>query len=567
METMAKPWPALWTLVIGFFMILVDSTIVSVATPAIQRGLDADINAVVWVTSAYLLAYAVPLLITGRLGDKFGPKYVYLTGLVIFTLASLWCGFAGDINTLIIARVVQGLGASLMTPQTMAVITRIFPATSRGQAMALWGAVAGVATLVGPILGGVLTDGLGWEWIFFVNVPIGVVAFILALKFVPVLKTRDHKFDILGVVLSAIALFCIVFGIQEGETYNWGTITGIISVWGLIIVGIVFLGLFIAWQFLNKGEPLLPLKVFRDRNFSLANVGITVMGFVITGMVLPFMLFAQDVRSLSPTQAALLLVPMAVFTSALSPVVGRLVDRVHPRILTLFGFLTLSGSLFWESALMTPTVELWMLLFPLGLLGVANAFIWAPLSTTATRNLNPQLAGAGSGVYNTTRQVGAVIGSAAIAALMQSRLTALLPAAAGGGASAGETGALPDVAKAGFATAMSQAMLLPAIVALLGAVAVLFFAKPAARTWGPSSGAAAPASAGEGVAATATATARAAAPASAASGAAGTAAPASAAAGAAAPASAASGAAAPASAAAGAAAPVAASSPPPPATA
>ena len=362
METMAKPWPALWTLVIGFFMILVDSTIVSVATPAIQKGLDADINAVVWVTSAYLLAYAVPLLITGRLGDRFGPKYIYLTGLVIFTLASLWCGFAGDINTLIIARVVQGLGAALMTPQTMAVITRIFPATSRGQAMALWGAVAGIATLVGPILGGVLVDGFGWEWIFFVNVPIGIIAFILALKFVPVLKTHEHKFDILGVVLSAIALFCIVFGIQEGETYNWGTITGIITVWGLIIFGIVMLGVFIVWQMVNKGEPLLPLKVFRDRNFSLANVAITVMGFVITGMVLPFMLYAQDVRGLTPTEAALMLVPMAVFTGGLSPVVGRLVDRVHPRILTLFGFVALSGALFWQASLMTPTVELWQLL-------------------------------------------------------------------------------------------------------------------------------------------------------------------------------------------------------------
>jgi EmrB/QacA subfamily drug resistance transporter len=492
METMAKPWPALWTLVIGFFMILVDSTIVSVATPAIMKGLDADINSVVWVTSAYLLAYAVPLLITGRLGDRFGPKYIYLTGLVIFTLASLWCGFAGDINTLILARVIQGLGASLMTPQTMAVITRIFPATSRGQAMALWGAVAGVATLVGPILGGVLTDGFGWEWIFFVNVPIGVVAFVLALKFVPVLKTHQHKFDIVGVVLSAIALFCIVFGIQEGETYNWGTIAGPISVWGLIIFGVVMLGVFVVWQIVNRGEPLLPLKVFRDRNFSLANIAITVMGFVITGMVLPFMLYAQDVRALSPTQAALLLVPMAVFTTALSPVVGRLVDRVHPRLLTLFGFLSLAGSLFWLSGIMTPSVEIWQLLLPLALLGVANAFIWAPLSTTATRNLNPQLAGAGSGVYNTTRQVGAVIGSAAIAALMQSRLVAELPVAAGSGASAGQSGVLPDALQAGFTTAMSQALMLPAFVALIGAVAVLFFAKPAVRTWGPAAGAPAP---------------------------------------------------------------------------
>ena len=148
-ETVAKPWPALWALVLGFFMILIDTTIVSVANPSIMDGLGTDINSVIWVTSAYLLAYAVPLLITGRLGDRFGPKNLYLLGLVLFTGASAWCGFSGDISTLIAARVVQGLGAALMTPQTMAVITRIFPPERRGAAMGLWGATAGVATLVG----------------------------------------------------------------------------------------------------------------------------------------------------------------------------------------------------------------------------------------------------------------------------------------------------------------------------------------------------------------------------------------------------------------------------------
>src|SRR5690606_32387801 len=164
-----KPWRALWALVLGFFMILVDSTIVSVATPAIMQHFGADVNLVIWVTSAYLLAYAVPLLITGRLGDRVGPKNLYQIGLVVFTAASLWCGLTGTIEQLIIARVLQGLGASMMTPQTMAVITRIFPADQRGRAMALWGAVAGIATLVGPIAGGLLIDGPGWQWIFFVN--------------------------------------------------------------------------------------------------------------------------------------------------------------------------------------------------------------------------------------------------------------------------------------------------------------------------------------------------------------------------------------------------------------
>src|SRR6188472_3552095 len=199
-----SPWPALFSLVIGFFMILVDTTIVSVATPAIINDLDAEVNAVVWVTSAYLLAYAVPVLITGRLGDRYGPKNLYLLGLTVFTLSSLWCGLTGSIEVLIVARVFQGLGAAMITPQTMAIITRIFPSDRRGQAMALWGATAGVATLVGPLVGGVLVDTLGWEWIFFINVPVGVIGFVLAWRLVPRLETHSHQFDWLGVALSGL---------------------------------------------------------------------------------------------------------------------------------------------------------------------------------------------------------------------------------------------------------------------------------------------------------------------------------------------------------------------------
>ena len=252
-----SPWPALWALCVGFFMILVDTTIVSVATPTILADLRTDVDAVVWVTSAYLLAYAVPLLITGRLGDRFGPRRVYLVGLTVFTLASLWCGFTSTIGGLIAARVVQGLGAAVMMPQTMAVITRTFPAESRGRAMSLWGAVAGVATLVGPILGGVLVDGLGWEWIFFVNVPVGVVGLVLAARLVPELPTHVRRFDLPGVVLSAVGMFLLVFGIQEGQSYDWGTIAGPVSVWSLITAGLVVLGVFVVWQARTTREPLL----------------------------------------------------------------------------------------------------------------------------------------------------------------------------------------------------------------------------------------------------------------------------------------------------------------------
>jgi EmrB/QacA subfamily drug resistance transporter len=474
-------------MVIGFFMILVDSTIVSVATPAIMEGLDADVNAVIWVTSAYLLAYAVPLLITGRLGDRVGPKNVYLVGLALFTLASLWCGLTDSIGQLIAARVVQGVGASLMTPQTMAVITRTFPAASRGQAMALWGATAGVAILVGPLLGGLLVDGPGWEWIFFINVPVGLVAFALAMRLVPRLETHSHSFDWVGVALSAVGMFLLVFGIQEGESYDWGTITGIISVPLLIILGLVVLAGFLFWQSRIRREPLVPLRLFRDRNFSISNLAISTVGFSITAMAFPFMLYAQVVRGMTPTQSALLLVPMAVLASAFAPIAGRLTDRLHPRLVTTFGLTATAVALFWLSAVSTPESKVWQLLLPMALMGLGSPFMWAPLAATATRNLPLQSAGAGAGIYNTTRQVGAVLGSAAIAALIESRLAANLPGVPTGGAATHPGAKLPPQLADGFASAMSQAILLPAAVLLVGIVAVLCYQAPSHHRPAPAS--------------------------------------------------------------------------------
>ncbi|MFA6299303.1 MAG: DHA2 family efflux MFS transporter permease subunit [Nocardioides sp.] len=470
------PWPALFALCLGFFMILVDSTIVSVATPAIIKDFDAEVNSVVWVTSAYLLAYAVPVLITGRLGDRYGPKRLYLAGLTVFTLASLVCGLTSTIDGLILARVVQGLGASMMTPQTMAIITRIFPAVRRGKAMALWGATAGVATLVGPILGGLLVDGLGWEWIFFINIPVGIVGFVLAWRLVPTLATNTHRFDWLGVALSGAGMFLLVFGIQEGDQYDWGTITGPVTVWRMIILGLVVFTAFVLWQHLNRKEPLIPLELFRDRNFSLANVAISAMGFAITAMVIPLMLYAQLVRGLSPTQAAMLLVPMALMTIGLARSVGGLTDTVHPRLITGVGFTAIIGSLLWLSAAMTPGAAIWELLLPMALLGFGNACVWAPNSATATRNLPLHQAGAGAGVYNATRQVGAVLGAAGIAVLIDSRLTAQgLPTSftPEGGASQ-----LPDLVQGPFAEAMAQAMLLPPAILVLGLLASLMFEQP-----------------------------------------------------------------------------------------
>lgn len=482
-----SPWPALWALVIGFFMILVDATIVSVATDSIMVGLRTDLNSVVWVTSAYLLAYVVPLLVTGRLGDQFGPKRIYLIGLVVFTGASALCGLAGSIEMLVFARVLQGLGASMMTPQTMAVITRTFPPERRGTAMALWGSIAGVAMLVGPLAGGILTGSLGWEWIFWVNVPVGIVAFVAAWRLVPSLETRRHRFDVPGILLNTVGLFCLTFGVQEGQKHDWGTIVGPISVWSLIITGVLLLGGFFWWQAVNQREPLMSLELFKDRNFGLANVAIFTMGFAVTGMGIPIMLYAQKTMGLSTMRSAMLLIPMAITSMVMAPITGMLTDRMHPRLLAGFGFAGQAVGLWWLGTAMDAGTPVWQVLLPIGLLGFSGAFVWAPLSATATRNLPMHLAGAGSGVYNMTRQVGAVLGSASVGVLMQNRITAHFtpvldqlgaPPGAATGSYAEATGALPEPLLAPFARAMGESLYLPAAVLVLGFLVVMFFQRP-----------------------------------------------------------------------------------------
>jgi len=467
--TSENPWTALWAMMVGFFMILVDATIVAVANPSIMEKLDASYDAVIWVTSAYLLAYAVPLLVAGRLGDRYGPKNLYLVGLAVFTAASLWCGLADSIGMLIAARVVQGVGAALLTPQTLSTITRIFPAERRGVAMSVWGATAGVATLVGPLAGGVLVDGLGWQWIFFVNVPIGIVGVALAVKLLPQLPTDKLGFDVLGVLLSGVGLFLIVFALQEAQSHHWAP-----WIWGAIAGGIGFIAAFLYWQSVNSKDPLIPLDIFGDHDFSLSNLGVATIGFVVTAMLVPVMFYAQAVCGLSPTRSALLTAPMAIATGVLAPFVGKIVDRSHPRPVIGFGFSVLAIALTWLSFEMTPTTPIWRVVLPLTATGIGMAFIWSPLAATATRNLAPQVAGAGSGVYNTTRQVGAVLGSAGIAAFMTSRIGAEMPPMPSQAQGEGSVTRLPEFLREPFAAAMSQSMLLPAFFALFGVVAALF---------------------------------------------------------------------------------------------
>ncbi|WAJ43995.1 MDR family MFS transporter [Mycobacterium sp. Aquia_216] len=466
-----NPWHALWAMMIGFFMIMVDSTIVAIANPTIMADLHIGYDAVVWVTSAYLLGYAVVLLVAGRLGDRFGSKNLYLIGLVAFTAASMWCGLAGSAAMLIAARVVQGIGAGVLTPQTLSTITRIFPPQRRGVAVSVWGATAGVASLVGPLAGGVLVDGLGWEWIFFVNVPIGIAGLALAVWLVPELPTQAHRFDLVGVGLSAVGVFLIVFGLQQGQAAGWQP-----WIWATIVAGAGFVSAFVYWQSVNTREPLIPLDVFADRDFTLCSVGVAITSFASTAMMLPLTFYTQTVCGLSPTRSALLIAPMAIANGVLAPFVGRIVDRYHPRPVLGFGFSVLAISLTWLSFEMGPDTPIWRLVLPFTAIGVGMAFVWSPLTATATRNLPPQLAGTGSAVYNSVRQLGAVLGSAAMAAFMTWRIGAEMPR----GASSQDAGdgaiplQLPEFLREPFSAAMSQSVLLPAFIALFGIGTALF---------------------------------------------------------------------------------------------
>ncbi len=519
----ANPWAALGALCLGFFMILLDTTIVSIAVPDMLRELDAGLNAVVWVISVYLLTYAVPMLFTSRLGDRFGPKRVFMAGLVVFTASSLWCGLSGNVEMLIAARAVQGLGAALMTPQTLAFISHLFPPAKRGTAMGLWGGVAGLATITGPLLGGVLVDRLGWEWIFFVNVPVGVVAIVATALLVPDWQPRHaHSFDVLGIVLSAAGLFCVVFGVQNGQHYDWGTVAGGITVFEIIGAGVVLLVAFVLWQRYNRREPLVPLAVFANRNFSAGTLTAATVGFTMTGMFLPLVIYIQTVLGLSPTLAGALTAPMSLLSGIISPFVGRASDRVDGRYLVMGGLALLAAGMGAIALQARPDSSPWTFIPALLVCGAGIGCIFSPMSNLTMSRVEPRLMGTASGIFNTARQVGGVLGSAAIGVLLQARISSSvaheaavaaeqLPAdyrvkftesiarAAAGAGEFGSTGGPapipglpPDVAaqagrlaseavQAGLTDATRATLILPIAVLLLGIVSAAMLRRVTAR--------------------------------------------------------------------------------------
>ncbi|HEY4020017.1 MAG TPA: DHA2 family efflux MFS transporter permease subunit [Pseudonocardiaceae bacterium] len=517
-----NPWVALTALCVGFFMILLDTTIVSVAIPAMIKGLNASLNEIVWVTSGYLLAFAVPLLVSGRLGDRIGRKNMFVGGLAVFTAASLWCALSGNAEMLIAARVVQGLGAAALTPQTVAFITSLFPPEKRGAPLGIWGGIAGLATITGPLLGGVLVDNLGWQWIFLVNVPIGVAGVIASLILLPgKLPSRRQRFDLVGAVLSGLGLFAVVFGVQNGQQDDWGKAIGPITVPELIAAGVILLIAFVWWQGIGarRGhDPLMPLVLFRFGNFATANLANLAIGFALTGMFLPLAIYWQSVLGLSPLMAGVLGAPMSLLSGVVAPFAGKLSDRISGKWVSLIGFATMALGMGLLIAHAGPDSQPWSFTPSLLVVGFGVGCVFSPLANLATASVPLPQMGAAAGVLNTFRQVGGVLGSAAIGVLLQARLTATMHAAAvtnaatlppqfrdrfiatvdaqaatastGGGVAAHATGLPAQVAAAlakagqdafreGFTSAARTTLILPLAVLVLGAVACLLMSRSA----------------------------------------------------------------------------------------
>jgi EmrB/QacA subfamily drug resistance transporter len=382
------------------------------------------------VLNAYTLTFAMLLITAGRLGDRFGQRNLFAIGLGVFTIASAACGLSQDPFQLIFARVVQGVGGALLTPQTLAILAAIFPSDRRGAAFGVWGGIAGVATIAGPVLGGVITTYLDWRWIFFVNVPIGVVAFVLAFVVIPDLRPgRSARIDPVGVLLASGGLLALTFGLIEGERFSWGTITTIagvpVTIPGILAASVVLLVLFFLWD-ARQPNPLVPLSLFRDRNFSVTNWVGTTVAFGMVGIFLPLTIYLQSALGFTPLKAGLTLLPMSLVSMPVAPIAGRLADRMGGKYILMTGLFLFAAGMSWVdwAARIDST---WLSFLPgLILAGLGLGCTFAPLATVAMRNVTPEMAGAASGVLNTTRQLGAALSSAVIGAVLQNRLAASL---------------------------------------------------------------------------------------------------------------------------------------------
>jgi EmrB/QacA subfamily drug resistance transporter len=412
---MSQRTATIWTFAItslALFMTTLDNLVVTTALPVIRKDLDASLSGLEWTVNAYTLTFAVLLITGAALGDRFGRRRMFVIGLAIFTLGSAAAALAPSIEVLIAARAVQGLGGAIVTPLTLTILSAAVPAERRGLALGAWGGISGLAVAMGPLVGGAVVEGISWQWIFWLNVPIGLALIPLAALRLRESRGPNDALDLPGVALASVGLFGIVWGLVRGNGVGWGSL----EITTALLAGTIVLALFVVWE-LRTPEPMLPLRFFRNRTFTAANVASFLMFFGMFGSIFLLAQFFQTVQGYSPLQAGLRVLPWTAMPIFVAPIAGALSDRIGGRPLMATGLALQATGLAWIAFVSTPTVAYAELVTPFVLSGIGMALYFAPVANVVLSSVRPVEEGQASGANNAIRELGGVFGVAVLASV------------------------------------------------------------------------------------------------------------------------------------------------------
>jgi EmrB/QacA subfamily drug resistance transporter len=397
---------------LALFMTSLDNLVVTTALPVIKESLDASLSQLEWTVNAYTLTFAVLLLTGAALGDRFGRQRMFTIGVALFTAASAFAALAPSGDMLVLARAIQGVGAAIVLPLTLTILSDAVPAERRGLALGAWGAIAGLAIALGPLVGGAIVEGLSWQFIFWVNVPIGVVLVPLAARFLRETYGPDGELDLPGLGLVSTGLFALVWALIHGNEQGW-TSTGIVT--AFVAAAILLVG-FAIWE-ARTPNPMLPLRFFRSRAFSAANAVSLLMSFGLFGSIFLLAQFFQIVQGYSPLEAGLRTLPWTLMPIFVAPIAGILSDRIGARPLLVSGMVLMSIGLAWIATVSTPTVEYLLMVPAFIIAGTGMSLFFAPTANVVLSAVAPEEEGRASGANNTIREIGGVFGVAVLASV------------------------------------------------------------------------------------------------------------------------------------------------------
>ncbi len=404
-----------WTLLVvslALFMVTLDNLVVTTALPSIRADLGASIEDLEWTVNAYTLAFAVFLLTGAALGDRFGRRRMFVAGLTLFTISSALAALAPTTGALIGARALQGLGAAIAMPLTLTLLSEAFPAAKRGVALGIWSGTAGLGVALGPLVGGAIVDGISWQWIFWVNVPVGVVLLPLAVRHLVESRGAARRLDLGGVALASAGLLGVVYGIVRGNALGWGSTEIVLPIAG----GLVLLAAFVWWE-RRTPQPVLPLRFYRSRGFASTNVVSLAMSFGIFGSIFLLAQFFQTVQGYSAFEAGLRTLPWTGMPIIVAPIAGVLSDRIGSRPLMVAGLSLQAIAMAWLALILSTGMSYGEFVVPFVLAGAGMALVFAPSANAVLQSVRPEEAGQASGANNTMRELGGVLGIAVLAAV------------------------------------------------------------------------------------------------------------------------------------------------------